>query len=238
MDSKVLESLMIPEENLEVANESIGLAIAKILGKGALKFALWLAKWIGIGVIAGLAIVGMSNKNIAKHNQRYNNPTPEELKSRENYNKYWVPKIKELYDMIINDIDKADKKSNIKKYLYIGNSKVMNSEIGPKESSIKSYDKFIFGIDWSSVQYPGADGDDEPDPEKMKDFADKLEFLKPYFNKWKSAAKKFEPYFTLGIYLEEMNTKDSSDIINFEVYLHCKWIDKDRILKPGLPELK
>ena len=93
-------------------------------------------------------------------------------------------------------------------------------------------------LEWSKVQDPGSDGDDEANPEKLKDFCNKLQDLKPYISKWKNAAKEFEPYFKLVITIDEDKNHVEDGWADFNIYLVCNWLDKDGILKPGLPELK
>ena len=58
------------------------------------------------------------------------------------------------------------------------------------------------------------------------------------FSKWKNAAKEFEPYFKLVITIDEDKNHVEDGWADFNIYLVCNWLDKDGILKPGLPELK
>ena len=99
-----------------------------------------------------------------------------------------------------------------------------------------NYNTYLCGLEWSQCQYPDADGDDEGDPELVKEFSEKIVKMKPYFDKWKREAKKFSPYFELELVIDEPD--ENYYFCDFSVFLNCKWRDKYDILKPGLPEFK
>ena len=228
--AEVLESYIIP------AQEGFGLDLLNFIGKGLGK----IAKAIGIFLGLNIALVGIiifsNNLNEKRFRKRYNNPTDAEKLSRYNYNHTWLPKINEFSKMIADDINKADKKLGIKKFLSISRPKV------PEDATINGvpiyymYNHYICSLDWSKCQYPDADGDDEGNPDLVKEFSEKLSQMKPYFNKWKSEAKKFSPYFDLVIEVEEPD--DDYYFCGFDLTLQCKWVDNDGILKPGFPEYK
>ena len=233
MDSKCLESFLIPEE---IATEGIGMEIAKLAGKGALA----ILKSIGIFLGLNVALVGglmlYSDAADKKFRKRYEYPTPEEKKSRENYSKYWIPKFKEFYQMIIKDIDTVDKKCGIKKYLDT-DLIILNGNVSGR--GYYMYSARLFGIDWNKVASIDEDGDLNPDDydyDKVAEFLPMLKELKPYCNKWKAEAKKFEPYVKLEINID--CGQNNNELYECDIRLVCKWVDKDGILKPGLPELK
>ena len=237
MDFKALESLMTPEENLQVADEGIGAEIAKLAGKGILKILKHLAILLGISIGTSALLIGSNVAVQKKSANKRQNLTDDQKKSQSNYINTWKPELMKFNNKIIEDINEVDKKCDIKKYLSVPKS-------GPSSygtfngESVESYDWALMSLNWESLQYPGADGDDEADPEKLKDLVSKLEILKPYINKWKSAAKKFEPYFKLEIIIDENDNDIENGLYEFTIYLDCKWVDKYNILKPGLPELK
>lgn len=237
MDSKALESLMIPEENFEIANEGVGAEIAKLAGKGILKILKHLAILLGISIGTSALLIGSNVAAQKKAANKRQNLTDDEKKSKSNYINTWKPELMKFNKMIIDDINEVDKKCDIKKYLSVPKS-------GPSSygtfngETIESYDWVLVYLNWTNLQYPGADGDDEADPEKLKDLVSKLENLKPYINKWKTAAKKFEPYFKLEIEIDEIEDDIENGLYEFTICLNCKWIDKYNVLKPGLPELK
>lgn len=226
----VLESYLIPAE------EGFGLELLKFVGKGIGK----VAKAIGIFLGLNIALVGVllfsSKVNSDRYKKRYNNPTEGEKLSRDNYNKTWLPKINEFAKMVADDIKEADKKLDIKKFMDIEQPKVPLNATMNGVPIYYLYNHYICSLDWSKCQYPDADGDDEGNPELVKEFSEKISQMKPYFNKWKSEAKKFSPYFDLEIEVEEPD--DDYYYCWFNLTLKCKWLDKDSILKPGLPEFK
>ena len=226
----VLESYMIP------AQEGFGLSLLKYVGKGAGIVAKALGIFLGINV-ALVGVLLFSNKvSGEKFKKRYNNPTPEEKLSRDNYNKTWLPKINEFAKMVADDITEADKKLDIKKFIDLSKPKVSEKATINGVPIYYMYNHHICSLDWSKCQYPDANGDDEGNPELVKEFSEKISKMKPYFNKWKSEAKKFAPYFDLVIEVDEPD--DNYQFCWFNLTLKCKWVDKDTILKPGLPELK
>lgn len=237
MDFKALESLMIPEENLEVADEGIGAEIAKLAGKGILKILKHLAILLGITIGTSVLLIGSNVAAQKKAANKRQNLTDDEKKSKSNYINTWKPELMKFNKRIIDDINEVDKKCDIKKYLSVPKS-------GPSSygtfngETIESYNWMLVCLDWASLQYPDADGDDEADPEKLKDLVSKLEILKPYVNKWKSAAKKFEPYFKLEIEIDENENDIENGLYEFTIWLNCKWTDNYNVLKPDLPELK
>lgn len=230
MDSKVLESLIIPE--YEIANEGLGTELLKLAGAGALRVLKTIAIYLGITIGASGLIIGAALMNEKKRNTRYANPTSEELLSRNNFNNSWKPKIQEFLKLVNKDIDTVNKSNNIKKYMYIHSP---NDNLSKVDGH---YNVCICALEWSKVQDPGLDGDDEANPEKLKDFCNKLQELKPYISKWKIATKEFEPYFELVITINENEKDINKGWADFDIYLVCNWLDKDGILKPGLPELK
>ena len=215
----VLESYLIP------AQEGFGLDLLKFLGKGLAKVAAAVGLFIGIPVaLAGVA-VAISAANEKMYEKRYNNPTPEEKFSRDNFSQTWVSEIDKFREMIARDIDNADKKLDIKKFIHITNTKI---------EPCRAYCYDICSLEWEKCQYPDSDGDDEGDPKLVREFSEKISQMKPYFEKWKTEAKKFAPYFTLVLAVEEPD--DDYYFCNFYVSLRCNWIDKIGILKPGLPK--
>lgn len=230
MDYKVLESLMIPE--YEIANEGLGTELLKLAGTGALKILKTIAIFLGISIGASGLIIGTALMNEKKRNTRYANPTKEELLSRDNFNNSWVPKIKEFLKLVNKDINTVNQSNKIKQFMYIHSPNDNLTKVDGK------YNFCICALEWSKVQDLGSDGDDEANPEKLKDFCNKLQDLKPYISKWKNAAKEFEPYFKLVITIDEDKNHVEDGWADFNIYLVCNWLDKDGILKPGLPELK
>ena len=147
--------------------------------------------------------------------------------SLSNYVNTWVPEIIKFRDMVKKDIKNAG--DGIDKYLYY-NGKISTESI-PRFGGIS-----ICGLDWSMCQYPDSDGNDEGDPEKVKDFSEKISKMKPLFDKWKKEAKKFSPYFDLCLTVDEPDA--NYYFCNFDLYFNFKHIDKYGIVKPGLPEFK
>ncbi len=228
--AEVLESYLIP------AQEGFGLDLLKLAGKGVAKVAKAFGIFIGVNIAFVGAILLSSEMSAKKFRKRYENPTPEEKISRENYNKTWLPAINEFKKMIDADIDKADKKLDVKKFLYTSKPKTPAPESGTINGVpiYYMYNHHLCGLAWEKCQYPDADGDDEGNPELVKEFSEKISQMKPYFEKWKMAAKKFAPYFDLVINVEDPD--DDYYFCNFDLTLVCKWVDKDSILKPDLPE--
>ena len=234
------ESFLIPiDENTSIAEEGLGTELLKLAGKGALQILKKLAIFIGINVgVIGL-LVYTSDKKQKEIKRRFDNPTPEEKLSRDNYINTWRPEIKKFNDMINKDIKEADKKLDIAKFIDI-----TNMSNNSKDSLITidgvpqnyNYNTYLCGLEWSKCQYPDADGDDEGDPELVKEFSEKIVKMKPYFDKWKREAKKFSPYFELELVIDEPD--ENYYFCDFSVFLNCKWRDKYDILKPGLPEFK
>ena len=227
-----LESYIITEP----AQEGFGLDLLKFVGKGIGKVAKALGIFIGINVALVGTVLLSTSANAAIHKKRYNNPTPEEKLSRDNFNKIWLPEIDAFRKLVLKDIDEADKKFDIKKFISTRQS-INKGDDGVYINGIPSrhtYDYSICWLNWEACQYPDADGDDEGNPELVKEFSEKISKLKPYFDKWKKEAKKFEPYFKL-----ELNVEDPDEdyyFCNFFLSLNCKHVDKLGILKPGLPE--
>lgn len=228
----VLESYLIPAE------EGFGIDLFKFVAKGAAKVAKAIGIYFGLSVVLVGALVLGSEAANKKYMKRYNNPTPEEKLSRDNFNNTWIPAINEFKKVVDADIDKADKKLDIKKFLDISKPKAPEGATigGVPAAMYYTYNYYLCGLDWEKFQYPDADGDDEGNPELVKEFSEKISQMKPYFEKWKNEAKKFAPYFELTIEVEEPD--DDYYFCNFNIVLRCKWLGKDKILKPGLPEFK
>ena len=227
--AEVLESYLIPAE------EGLGIDLLKLAGTGVLKIAKKIAIFLGINLAIVGTLVAVSNVQQKEAKRRFDNPTPEEKQSRNNYTNTWKPEIIKFSEMIKNDIEEADKKLDIKKFIEIYNTNNFNSNIKINGMS-PIYNTYLCGLEWSKCQYPGAAGDDEGDPKLVKEFSEKISKMKPYFDKWKREAKKFEPYFVLDLEVEEADP--DYYFCNFYVTLRCKWVDKQGILKPGLPEFK
>ena len=216
----VLESYLIAEEGL-------GMDILKALGRGVGSLLKKIAIFLGVTIgFCGLLVIA-SERTAKRVQQRLANPTPEEKLSRENYLSTWVPKIQEFQESVQKDIDKLDKTTDIKKYLYVG--KPVSDNLDPRVG----YGAYLVALEYENIQYPDADGDDEPDPEKAKDFFEKMKFLKPLVQKWKSEAAKFSPYFEICAGFDE-----NEDYPEFWIVLDCKWLDRDGIIKPGLPKFE
>ena len=214
----VLESYLISEEGL-------GVDILKALGRGVGSLLKKIAIFLGVTIgVCGLLVIA-SERTEKRVQQRLANPTPEEKLSRENYLSTWVPKIQEFQESVQKDIDKLDKTTDIKKYLYVGKSVSDNPD--PRVG----YGAYLVALEYENIQYPDADGDDEPDPEKAKDFLEKMKFLKPLVQKWKNEATKFSPYCEICAGFEE-----DEDCPQFWITLDCKWVDRDGIVMPGLPK--
>ena len=216
-----LESYMI-----EPAEEGVGTEILKFVGKGALKILGKIGIFLAINIGICSLVISKVVRDEKKCKERLANMTPEEKLSRKNYLDTWVPKIQEFQKSVAKDIDKFDKKNDIKKFLY------EESILPDTPSKEKGYGAYIAGIEYSTIQFPDADGDDEPDPDKAKEFTMKLRELKPLIQKWKNEARIFSPYFELMISAEDEN----EDYPWFEICLSCKWIDRYGIIKPGLPK--
>lgn len=217
-------------ESYLIAEEGFGMELLKVIGNGIGKIAKSVGIVFGLSVVLGSTLILGQNIRTDRFNKRYANPTPEEKLSRDNFNNTWFPEIKKFAEFVNKDIVSINKKTDISKFLY------PQRDHSAEFLSTHGYCYWLCEMDFSTLQYPDADGDDEGDPEKVKEFIDKLSVVKPYFDKWKSAAKKFSPYFELVIYVDDENADDG--YADFSVCLRCKWLDKDNILKPGLPEFK
>ena len=222
----VLESYII-----KPAQEGFGLDLLKLMGKGVVKVAKGLGIFIGLNIAFVGLIIGSNELSYNKHKKRYDNPTPEEKLSRDNFNETWVPEIEKFKTQVEKDINEADKKYDIKKFIDVCKSVKKTDEM---PAGYRYYNYYLCWLKWEACQYPDADGDDEGNPELVKEFSEKISQMKPYFEKWKSEAKKFAPYFDLVIEVEDPD-KDYY-FCNFDIVLRCKWVDKDSILKPGLPK--
>ena len=104
MNSKVLESLMIPEENLKVANEGIGAEIAKLAGKGILKILKHLAILLGISIGTSALLIGSNVAAQKKAANKRQNLTDDEKKSKSNYINTWKPELMKFNKMIMEEI--------------------------------------------------------------------------------------------------------------------------------------
>lgn len=214
----VLESYLIAEEGL-------GMELLSALGAGIGALLKKLAIMLGVTVGFCSLLILSANANNQRVQKRLANPTIAEKQSRENYTSSWIPKILEFQKAVQEDINKLDKKNDIKKYLY--DPKFVNeNDLG--------YGAFLAGLDYSKIQYPDADGDDEPDEDKAKDFSKKLVDLKPLVQKWKNEAKIFSPYFEIVIDVDDHDESRPWIWIS----LSCKWVDKDGIIKPRLPKFE
>ena len=216
-------------ESYLIAEEGFGTDILKALGRGIGSLLKKTAIFLGVTVgLCGLVIIASERTN-KRVQQRLANPTPEEKLSRENYLSTWVPKIQEFQKSVQKDIDKLDKTTDIKKYLYV-EERVRDT---PDPKVGYGYGAYLVALEYENIQYRNADGDDEPDPEKAKDFFEKMKFLKPLVQKWKSEAAKFSPYFEICAGFDE-----NEDYPEFWIVLDCKWLDRDGIIKPGLPKFE
>ena len=239
MNSKALENFLIPEDNkVEIAEEGLGSELLKLVGKGAFSIAKAIAIFIGIDIALVGLIVLPSVFNSERHKKRFANPTSEEKLSRDNFTNSWEPAFKDFAKMINKDINEADKKFKIKKFIDICKIENQNKEDnGTRINGIPQYHTYSFhlcSLNWEACQYPNSDVDDAGNPDLIKEFSEKLTKMKPYFDKWKKEAKKFSPYFELMLEIDDPN--EDYEYCNFYVGLKCKWLDKDGILKPGLPE--
>lgn len=212
----ILESYLIAEEGL-------GMDILKALGRGLVDILKKTAILLGIGVaISSLSIAAINATDGKRIQKRIANPTPEEKLSRENYLSTWVPKIKEFQKTVEKDIDKLDKATDIKKYLYV-------EHISDNPDPRFGYGARLVELDFDTIYR----APDESDLEKAKDFFEKMKFLKPLVQKWKNEATKFNPYFEICAEFDE-----NEDYPEFGIVLSCKWVDYYGIIKPGLPKFE
>lgn len=150
-------------------------------------------------------------------------------KSSYNYKKYWLPEINRFHREVLSDIDKINQKNHIKDFLLIDSPGTT--------SKFYKYNHTICSLNWTAIGLPNnpSINHDRPDKKLLSKFNSCLEELKPFVAKWKTDAKKFEPYFKFE-YSYIMSPKD--DEYYFGLSLECRWVDDNKELKPGLPVLK
>ena len=216
----VLESYLIAEEGL-------GMDILNLVGKGIGVLLKALGILVGLPIAACSLLVFASAIRHKRVQKRLANPTPAEKLSKENYISTWVPKIREFQQSVQADIDKLDKKNGIKKYL-------AELDLLSDNPNDDGYGAVLVSMIYSRIQYPDAMGDDDPDPEKARDFSKCLAELKPFIQEWKNKAKAFSPYFEIVI---DLYDEDETNPWIW-VALSCKWIDRDGIIRPGFPKFE
>lgn len=219
----VLESYLIP------ANEGLGMDLLKAAGKGIGHFVAAFGIFFGLtAILAGsLAIsADIRDKRIAN---RLANPTPEEKESYNNYTHTWLPEIKKFMDECKKDYVAYTKKQKHNDLInFTGGTSNVNKSIlyGTRIVSLNHSSKVFFNeVDNEYSETPVSE-------EAAEGAILALKAFKPIIDKWKQRVNKsFKPYFDLCIEYEDTD----KDYPYVWVSLICKHVDKDGILKPGLP---
>lgn len=167
---------------------------------------------LGLGVITA---IGLSASKKFKLSSRIKNMTEDEKLSRDNFLNSWIPELKKFH----NDIEKTVKND----YQINKSFNVLPFISNP---TIKSgYDIPLLDLNYDQLS--------KSSEAEMRELLDPLT---KYVKKWKSLANKFSPYFELAI--QQDNDTDPDVVALVNATLICKWVDKDGMLKPGLPKFK
>ncbi len=167
---------------------------------------------LGLGIIAAVAQTKIEKMKLKS---RIKNMTEEEKLSRENFLNSWVPELAKFHDIIESDINKNAQLS--KMFDVIALSKTFNIEGG--------YNIHLVNLNYEQNKKSTID-------ETTKSISP----MDKYIAKWKNYAKKFMPYFEFMA--EYDNDIDPEESPLLDIILICKWVDKDGMLKPGLPKFK
>lgn len=234
MDSERIKAYMIPAE------EGVGLNLLKFAGKGALSIIKSFA--IVVGTLLGLTVILASSSESQRKRaaKRLANPTSEEKESLRIFEEIWRPELLRFHDACKQEFDKWAKKNTALNYgntIQFGDRSIHY----PNKNGYRGYYSYgicLIDLDYGSKAFIQEGDDYAQDTPVNAEIGQKLiealRSLKPLINKWKQDAKKYAPYFEIAISYEDTDP----DYPYVDVVLKCNHIDKDGILKPGLPPYK